>query len=269
MLTVLSLGAGVQSSTLALMAAHGEVQPMPDVAIFGDTRAEPRAVYEWLDYLTPLLPFPVYRVQEGQGLLANVMRPLRQGSFAALPAWTESENGCGQLHRQCTSKFKVDPINRQVRHLLGIYGRPTPGGVLVSMWLGISLDEVYRMKLNKQPWIENRWPLVEARMTRADCLAWMERYGYPRPPRSACVCCPYHSDREWRHLRDTDPEGWRTALSVDALVRDGVRGTKERLYLHKSLRPLVEVDLRTSEERGQLGLWDDHNEVCDSGMCFV
>lgn len=29
----LSLGAGVQSTTLALMAAHGEIGPMPDCAI--------------------------------------------------------------------------------------------------------------------------------------------------------------------------------------------------------------------------------------------
>jgi len=36
-LRALSLGAGVQSTTLALMAAHGEVGPMPDCAIFADT----------------------------------------------------------------------------------------------------------------------------------------------------------------------------------------------------------------------------------------
>jgi hypothetical protein len=42
MLTVLSLGAGVQSSTMALMAAKGEIIPMPDCAIFADTGAEPK-----------------------------------------------------------------------------------------------------------------------------------------------------------------------------------------------------------------------------------
>ena len=41
---VLSLGAGVQSSTLALMAAAGEVTPMPTAAIFADTQAEPARV---------------------------------------------------------------------------------------------------------------------------------------------------------------------------------------------------------------------------------
>lgn len=33
---ILSLGAGVQSSTLALMAEHGEIEK-PDYAIFADT----------------------------------------------------------------------------------------------------------------------------------------------------------------------------------------------------------------------------------------
>lgn len=61
----MNLGAGVQSSTLALMAARGLVTPMPDFAVFADTQAEPVAVYEWLDWLEKQLPFPVYRVTKG------------------------------------------------------------------------------------------------------------------------------------------------------------------------------------------------------------
>lgn len=60
----LSLGAGVQSSTLALMIAHGELEPV-EAAIFADTGWEPRKVYEWLDWLEKQLPFPVHRVQHG------------------------------------------------------------------------------------------------------------------------------------------------------------------------------------------------------------
>lgn len=41
-LRALSLGAGVQSTTMALMAAHGEIGPMPDCAIFADTGWEPK-----------------------------------------------------------------------------------------------------------------------------------------------------------------------------------------------------------------------------------
>ena len=67
MLTVLSLGAGVQSTTLALMAAHSEITPMPDCAIFADTQAEPAAVYEHLRWLMSpnVLPFPVHVVTTG------------------------------------------------------------------------------------------------------------------------------------------------------------------------------------------------------------
>ena len=63
-LRILSLGAGVQSSTLALMIEKGEV-PMVDGAIFSDTMGEPTAVYEWLNWLKKQLSFPVYVVSKG------------------------------------------------------------------------------------------------------------------------------------------------------------------------------------------------------------
>lgn len=47
-LRVFSRRAGVQSTTLALMAAHGEIGPMPDCAIFADTAWEPGAIHEHL-----------------------------------------------------------------------------------------------------------------------------------------------------------------------------------------------------------------------------
>lgn len=40
---IISLGAGVQSSTMALMAAAGEITPMPKCAIFADTQDEPES----------------------------------------------------------------------------------------------------------------------------------------------------------------------------------------------------------------------------------
>jgi 3'-phosphoadenosine 5'-phosphosulfate sulfotransferase (PAPS reductase)/FAD synthetase len=66
MIHLISLGGGVQSSTMALMAAHGEISPMPKAAIFADTQAEPKSVYTWLDWLKPQLPFPVEALAQGQ-----------------------------------------------------------------------------------------------------------------------------------------------------------------------------------------------------------
>jgi hypothetical protein len=49
---VLSLGVGVQSSTLYLMALDGEFgDERPEAAIFADTQWEPRRVYEQLEFL--------------------------------------------------------------------------------------------------------------------------------------------------------------------------------------------------------------------------
>jgi len=62
---IISLGVGVQSSTMALMASKGEIGPMPTAAIFADTQAEPKSVYMWMDWLEKQLPFPVYRVTAG------------------------------------------------------------------------------------------------------------------------------------------------------------------------------------------------------------
>ncbi len=63
-LVVISLGAGVQSSTMALMAANGEL-PKPDCAIFADTGYEPKAVYRYLEFLKKVLPYPIYNVSKG------------------------------------------------------------------------------------------------------------------------------------------------------------------------------------------------------------
>jgi hypothetical protein len=49
-LRVLSLGAGVQFSTVALMMKHGEIEKA-DVMIFADTGAEPPSVYKYLGWL--------------------------------------------------------------------------------------------------------------------------------------------------------------------------------------------------------------------------
>src|SRR5262245_35079057 len=107
MLRVISLGAGVQSTTMALMAAHGEIGPRPVCAIFADTQAEPRVVYEHLRWLMSanVLPFPVHVITAGN-LRAAIMRPRKTGKFPEmpLPAFVE---GSGVVNRQCTADYKI------------------------------------------------------------------------------------------------------------------------------------------------------------------
>lgn len=275
-LVTLSLGAGVQSSTLALMAAHGLVDPMPDCAIFADTGWEPEAVYDhlaWLSY--GRLPFPIYVVKQGDLRSDQIVSFVngREGDNGerqvSLPYYVKA-NGQereGAIRRQCTSEYKINPIEKKIRELLGLKHRQRwPKERAVVQYYGISLDEIQRCKIEMDPvakWRINRYPLIEQRMTRHDCLQWMERQGFPKPPRSACIGCPFHSNAEWRDMRDNRPVEWADAVTFDAAIRKagGMRGDT---YLHRDCVPLDEVDLSTAEDAGQLSLLDE----CE-GMCGV
>lgn len=262
---ILSLGAGVQSSTLALMIAHGEI-PMVDCAIFADTGAEPAGVYDWLGWLEKQLPFPVHRVMHKEGLLENIRKSVKGGRFAGAPFFTESKAGGGVLRRQCTREFKIQPITKKVRELCGLAkGQRAGKEIRAIQYIGISLDEAVRMKPSRDAWIKHEWPLVERRMTRVDCLNWMKSHGYPMPAKSACTFCPYHNDGLWRDMKLNDPVSFQQAVEVDELIRGGVRGTTQRLYLHQSMKPLAEVDFRNAADFGQI---DAFNNECE-GMCGV
>ena len=265
MLRILSLGAGVQSSTLALMIAHGEI-PMVDCAIFSDTQWEPKHVYDWLDWLQAQLPFPVHRVSNGS-LREAIFRKKDDGAarVAAIPWFTINPDGSrGMGRRQCTSEYKLLPLRREMRRLAGYEkGVRIPVGT-VECLIGISTDEAFRMKPSTGKWITNTWPLIDAGMSRQDCLNWMARNGYPMPKKSSCIGCPYHSDDEWRAVK-ADPVAWADALEVDEAIRMPKGKMLAHQYMHRDLVPLKDVDLLTPRERGQIDMF---NNECE-GMCGV
>lgn len=97
-LRALSLGAGVQSTTMALLAAHGEIGPMPDCAIFADTGWEPSAVYDHLDWLMSgnVLPFPVHVVSTGN-IRDELLAAGAGNRWASIPAFTKTVIPAGAL----------------------------------------------------------------------------------------------------------------------------------------------------------------------------
>jgi hypothetical protein len=269
-LKYLSLGAGVQSTCLALMMHQGEIEA-PDVAIFADTGWEPTAVYEHLDWLISVVSFPVIKVSAGNlrdevlGLTAD------KKSYLRIPAYTRDPNGdLGILRRQCTQDYKITPVEREARRILGAgYRQRLPANARATVYIGISADEAQRAKPNRAKWATNEYPLLELRMQRAHCLKWMRDNGYPEAPRSACLGCPFHSNAEWRHIQRTDPVGFADAVEVDRLIRDSTQqGIKQPAYLHDSCIPLSEVDFSDAEDAGQLSIWDKWGNECE-GMCGV
>jgi hypothetical protein len=255
---VLSLGAGVQSSTLLLMACEGKLAI--NAAIFADTQWEPRAVYDhlaWLEQQAAAAGIPVHRVTTGNLRAAALSGSTR---FASIPLHLRNADGTpAMLRRQCTKEYKVAPIRRYLR----------AGGVTArlpaTLLLGISLDEVHRMRTSSVQYLIHEYPLIDQRMTRADCLRWLEQRGYPRPQKSACIGCPFHDNGHWRRLRDESPDEWADAIAFDAAIRNGRTRIRAEAFLHRQLVPLNQADIRSEQERGQMDLF---GEEC-AGVCGV
>lgn len=273
-LEILSLGAGVQSSTVLLMSCHGDL-PKLDHAIFADTQWEPKAVYQWFaQVIRPACEkagIQLHVVTKGNikhdALKSQVRGKAEKGEdgkvkqrWASMPYRTRNQDGSfGMIRRQCTSEYKIAPIEKKVRELLGLSrGQRWPMSLAAHQWMGISYDEMQRMKTSLRPAVEFWYPLVERRLTRGHCLEWLERKGYPKAPRSSCIGCPFHSNAEWRRLTD---EEWAEAVEFDEQIRT-MGGMRGEAFLHRDAIPLSEVDLTTAEEHGQLSLLDECDGYC-------
>lgn len=249
---VLSLGAGVQSSTLLLMACRGEIEK-PDHAIFADTQWEPRAVYAHLELLKAeafKAGIPVHIITHG-----SLKDEVRQSDAIRIPVFARMEPSgpVSMMQKQCTNEFKVFPIRRKIRELLGTVKS-------AECWIGISTDEIQRMKPSGKKWLTHRWPLIERRMRRNDCVNWLAKNGYPDPPKSACLGCPYHSNAGWKRIANS-PDEWAETVQIDREIRSKSK-IQGQIFLHKSGVPLDEA---VFADDGQLDLFVNECE----GMCGV
>ena len=194
-LIYLSLGAGVQSSALYVLTTLGLYDcPRADVAIFADTQDEPSFVYKQLDRLEQWGEANhgprILRVSKGR-MSRIILDAHRYRRKASIPAYTANGLREGQLRRQCTREYKIDPIEQGVRWLLGLGFRSRAvGRVSATALIGISRDEAHRMKPSRSQWVTNRYPLVDAGLRRADCLRVLTDAGLPQPEKSRLRLLP-------------------------------------------------------------------------------
>tara|TARA_R110000744_G_scaffold104022_2_gene199255 strand:+ start:182 stop:985 length:804 start_codon:yes stop_codon:yes gene_type:complete len=258
-LKILSLGWGVQSWTLAAMAALGEI-PMPDYAVHADTTHEMAGTYAHAKKWTPWLEehgVQVVTASANDDILGQMT-----GSAPSIhiPAFTTNLQGDrGQIQRQCTGHWKIVPIRRFIRTMIP---RPRPG--MVECWMGISLDEWHRMKDSDVKYIKNVYPLVERRISRASCVAWLESHGLDVPPKSACTFCPYHDKTSWKRIKKAGGADWAEAVAVDEAIRH--KRPDHTTFIHSSTLPLEEA-VRIPEDYGASQM--EMDIPCDSGHCFV
>ena len=265
-LVVISLGAGVQSSTMALMSGTGEL-PKPDCAIFADTGYEPKAVYNYLDYLKDILPYPVYVVSKGN-IKDDMLAAKDKSNFLVAPFFTKNKNTGkkGMVMRQCTNDYKIQPIRKKIRELCNIgFGKHFPKDQYVEQWIGISTDEIMRMKPARDKYIFNRHPLIEAKLSRQDCINWLKKNNFLMPEKSACICCPYHNDGYWNFMKTERVQEFADAVEFDKKIRNITRKDDEEIFTHRSCLPLDQVEFNKKEKSKQIDMFNDECE----GMCGV
>lgn len=260
-LRLLSLGAGVQSTAVLILAARGDLPPL-DGAIFSDTGWEPKSVYDHLNRLEEEVArpagIPIYRVSSGN-IREDALNP--QSRSASMPLYIRNPDGSeGMTRRQCTSEYKLKPIKSKIRELLGApmkdngqAGR-VPGKRWAEQWIGISTDERDRavdgdtgeLKTGDVAYSRNWYPLLDLDLSRDACTLLLTRAGFGKTPKSACIGCPFHTNRQWRHLRDNEPEEWADAVAFDEAIRAGSARANENghnllgtAYLHRSRLPLA------------------------------
>lgn len=252
----ISFGAGTQSTYLLLRGLEGFFGDIPDGAIFADTQNEPAHVYEWLARIESLVaPFPIHRVTAGDlgsAYIGGVRR-------AAIPVSSLSAEGKPMMMKRfCSDTFKVRPVRRKIRELVGMRGT-------AECWIGISTDEAHRgFKSTGLKWLSNRYPLLDAGVSRMECVAYIERTVGVKPPRSSCIWCPFHGDRQWLEIKRNDPQGFEKSCQFDEAIRnlDRDRWSRPR-YLHRSLRPLRQVEFK---HENQFTFADGFGNECE-GMC--
>ena len=230
--TVLSLGAGIQSTALALLLnqdppAKGlEEYERPLWAIFADTMAEPPHVYETLDWLQERISYPIVRTSWGDlgrntwKAIAGMPVPERghhAPGYIDLPVF--SQGGIGR--RQCTTVYKIRPIKKEIRRL----AESAPPHLTATQYLGISTNEAKRAKPSRDAWITNSYPLIDIGWNRTDCLRWLDA-NHPGHPvkRSACYFCPFHSMAEWKEISRLYPNLYQDALAMDRQMTEHPRG---------------------------------------------
>lgn len=270
----ISLGAGVQSTTMLLMAAHGEIEFNGKYAIFSDTGWEPKEVYDHLVWLIgEAKKFGIEVVIANNGnIKKDTYNALKFGSrVASMPIRTlnldapDPKKQKGIIMRQCTSEYKIIPVEKKIRSLIGYKPRQRIPKKSINLWMGISTDEIQRVKDSMTPWIVKEYPLVDKGFNRLDCLNWMERKGYPVPPKSSCIICPYHSNEIWLEMKRNHPEEWQEAVKFDNAIRDNYPGIRGQAFLHKSYVPLEEANINEN----QLSIYDDDFTNECEGICGV
>ena len=266
---ILSCGAGMQSTALALMACENAVHRVPvhplvpvyDAVIYCDLGYEPPWVYEQVAFIQNAceangIPFHILHT----GLYEHYLQNFGERRTCSVPFWSIGPDGKkAKMRRNCTIDFKITAIHKCARYeLLGYkkYQRNRPEDLGAhEMHIGFSAEERQRIFDSYNPLFVNRFPLVEMGLTRPDNYKYvLEVWGLDTKA-SACCICPFHRNYFFKYLMDYHSECYNAVLRMDRLLEE------------KQPKTAIKSQLFISRSRKRVELLKPAN--CNDAECFL
>lgn len=208
----LSFGAGVNSTALLLLLTdRGENFE----TVFVNHGGDYPETYEYADYLR----------KEGFEI-TEVIPPTYCGCTTIEQYIFKYKFAPGRFMRWCTQHFKVVPFLKYIE---------PPCTVLI----GFGFDEKHRAeKRTKKHKLEEdvtyRYSLIDAKMSREDCIALIREHDLDVPNRSTCWFCPFQNKLQLRNLYLNHPDLYKRTVEIENLCSGGGK------YFLKT-KPLPEI----------------------------
>jgi len=228
---VWSCGGGTQSGAMAALIGAGRL-PQPDICLMVDTGRERSSTWPFVnDFIKPqlslagcklvIVPMSDYATVGLIGLNGDIL----------LPGFTTQTGTIGKLPAFCSNEWKKRVCERYLRSI---------GIESCRKWMGISRDELKRLRAPDCLWMQLWYPLVfELCMTRLDCVQTIRATGWKGDiPHSACWMCANHADDEWLEMKIYQPEDFAKACELEKEMQ----AIDPHFWLHPSCKPLAEVD---------------------------
>lgn len=176
----------------------------------------------------------------------------------------------GKMVQKCTKEYKIAPMDRLARGWMdanmGISKKTKRlGEKVLQKWIGFSYDEWHRIKDHPCPkYVCFDYPLVNAKITTADILAYFKANGLSIPPRSVCNGCFANDADHFKDLHDNWPTAWHQAVAVDDEVRDWSQfGIRDDVFVFSGCIPLLELAALGFKHTSKV------ENRCHTGHCFI
>lgn len=262
---ILSCGAGMQSTALALMSCANkllkekrakdfafeyiEKVPIYDVVLFCDLGLEPSWVLNQVNFIKNAcewagIPFYVLK----NDLYKHYIENFGEKRVVSIPFWTRDVDGKkGKMMRNCTLEFKINIMQNFVRwELLGYKkGQRTKAEDMKAheMHLGFSKEEEHRCKENPHKMFVNKFPLCEMNLVRADNYAYIKDVWGLDTKASACCFCPFHTNYFFKYIKDNHKHEYEKTVKFDQMLEKAQPNTKIRskLYISKSRKRIEDL----------------------------